>query len=102
MSSEKITLLFCINQRKHGRECCHSKGANELRKYAKAKAELLAKPVKVKKSDCLGHCKHGPVVQSLPTKDYYRCASEADIDLLFAAHVAQGATLKRLLIHKKK
>ena len=97
----KIRMLFCINDRGEGRRSCGASGANALRKHAKEKAADLPN-LKVEKSDCLGHCKHGPVVQILPEKALYRCKDIADVDALFAQRIRQGETANSLLIDLRK
>ena len=99
--SRKIKILFCVNDRGEGRRSCAASDANALRKYARAKAADNDQ-VQVKKSGCLGLCKHGPVLQVLPAKLYYRCASEADIDQLFAQQVDQGQVASTLLVRTGK
>ena len=97
----KIRMLFCINDRGAGKQSCGAAGANALRKYAKEKAADMPN-VKVKKSDCLGHCKHGPVIQILPEKALYRCQDLAAINQLFAQRIEQGETATSLLIEPPK
>ena len=97
----KIRLLFCINDRGEGRRSCGASGANVLRKYAKEKAADMP-DVKVKKSDCLGHCKHGPVIQILPEKALYQCKDVADVDQLFFQRIDRGETVTALLIDPPK
>ena len=97
----KIRVLFCINDRGEGKRSCGASGANALRKYAKEKAVDMPN-LKVKKSDCLGHCKHGPVVQILPEKALYRLKDMADVNQLFARRIAQGETATALLIDLPK
>ena len=97
----KIRMLFCINDRGQGKRSCGASGANALRKYAKEKADGLPN-LKVRKSDCLGHCKHGPVVQILPEKALYRCKDLADVNQLFAQRIDQGETATSLLIDLPK
>ena len=67
--SKKIKLLFCLNVRGEGRRSCAASGAQALRKEAKAMTAQYP-GIKVKKSGCLGLCKHGPVVEILPAKLY--------------------------------
>jgi len=77
---QKIKILFCLNDRGEGKQSCAASGADALRRYAKTKTG--DERIKVKKSECLGLCKHGPVIQILPAKLYYQCTTEADIDLI--------------------
>lgn len=81
---KKITLLFCMNDRGESRRSCAGSGANALRLYANE--QLASHPearIKIKKADCLGDCKHGPIVQLLPADKLLRNVTEADIDHLF-------------------
>ena len=82
---KKITLLFCMNDRGGSRRSCVDSGADTLRLHAKE--QLARHPearIKIKKSDCLGDCKHGPIVRLLPADKLLREVTEADIDRLFA------------------
>ena len=102
MSKEqKIRLLFCTNDRGEGRRSCGGSGANALRKYAKEKAATYPN-LKVKKSGCLGHCKHGPVIQILPEKALYRCIDIADVDRLFAQRIDADDAATDLSIARPK
>lgn len=97
----KIRMLFCINDRGEGRRSCGNSGANALRKHAKEEAAEMPN-LKVKKSGCLGHCKHGPVIQILPDKSLYRCKDTADLDQLFSEGIDRGETVTALLIDLPK
>jgi len=76
----KIKLLFCVHERDEGKRSCAASGSNALRQYAKVQLEGVN--IKIKKSGCLGLCKHGPVIQLLPEKLYFQCKTEAEIDML--------------------
>lgn len=81
---KKTKLFFCLNDRGEGRHSCCADGAGKLYRYAKEMAaEHPLVRVDVKKSGCLGHCKHGPVVQVLPADKVLRQVTKADIDQLF-------------------
>ena len=80
---KKVKLLFCVNDRGAGRRSCAGSGANSLRKEAKALAADMP-GIKVKKSDCLGLCKHGPVIEVLPAKLYYQVRDTAQVVQLMA------------------
>ncbi len=73
---KKIKLLFCLNDRGEGKRSCAASGAKALRKQAKALA-ADDPGLKVKKSGCLGLCKHGPVIEILPEKLYYQVRDAA-------------------------
>jgi (2Fe-2S) ferredoxin len=95
---EKIKLLFCINDRGAGRRSCAASGAPGMRKEAK---ETWADTpgIKVKKSGCLGHCKHGPIIQVMPSKAVYRYDGMEDLARL-AALPADGKTVLDSLLIK--
>lgn len=97
----KTVLLFCMNDRGADRRSCAGSGAALLRKYAKEKAPAYP-GLKVKKSGCLGHCKHGPVVELRPQETIYRCETTADVDLLLTKQIGQGEPVKSLLIKPGK
>ncbi|MES2831695.1 MAG: (2Fe-2S) ferredoxin domain-containing protein [Pseudomonadota bacterium] len=82
---KKLKVLFCINDRGENKRSCAASGADALRRYAKAEVGE-DKGIKVKKAGCLGLCKHGPVIQVLPSKLYYQCTTEAEVDLLLAEY----------------
>ena len=97
---KKVKLLFCLNDRGDGRRSCAASGANELRKEAKGIAADDPR-LKVKKSGCLGLCKHGPVVEILPEKLYYQVRDRADLAKLMS-RVASGEPVTAGLISTKK
>ena len=97
----KIRILFCTNDRGEGKRSCGASGANALRKYAKEQTADVPN-LKVKTSGCLGHCKHGPVVQVLPEKVLYRCKDFADADLIVAQCINHGETASPLVIDLPK
>lgn len=98
---EKIKLLFCINDRGPDRRSCAASGANDLRKETKL-ACADSPGIRIKKSSCLGHCKHGPIVQLLPSKDVYRYDGTDDIARLLALPADGKTSLADLLIKQGK
>lgn len=98
---EKIRLLFCVNDRGPDRRSCAASDANAMRKRTK---ETYADTpgVKISKSDCLGHCKHGPIVQLLPSKSVYRYDGEDDIARLLALPADGKTQIPSLLIKPGK
>ena len=97
---KKTKLLFCLNDRGAGRRSCAASGADGLRRQAK---ELVADDarIKVKKSDCLGLCKHGPVIEILPAKLYCQVRDAATLARLMK-QVANGETISAGLISTGK
>jgi (2Fe-2S) ferredoxin len=81
---KKLKLLFCTNDRGDNKLSCAAVGANSLRRYAKEQC-ADRDDIKIKKSGCLGLCKHGPVIEAVPSKIYYRCTDKKDIDLMLAS-----------------
>jgi len=57
---------------------------------------------KVKKSGCLGLCKHGPVVMVDPLGLSYGGVAEVDCIDIIERHVAKKKPIKRLLIKRGK
>ena len=100
---KKLKILFCVNDRGEGSRSCAASGANSLRQYAKQKAaDHPTMKIKVKKTSCLGLCKHGPVLEILPAKIYYHCKNEADVDLFFSRQIDLGKPVPALLIRTAK
>ena len=98
---KKIRMLFCTNDRGEGRRSCGASGANALRKHAiEMSADILN--LKVKRSDCLGHCKHGPVIQIVPGKALYRCRDFAEVEQLLTQCIRNGETASELQIDLTK
>ncbi len=98
----KTSLSFCMHKRHGSKPSCAAHGAKALRRYAKARAETIP-GLKVRKTDCLGYCKHGPVVE---TSDglVLRCQTPEAIDRLLACyeHDVEHTTLADLAIGRKK
>lgn len=97
---KKIKLLFCLNDRGEGRRSCAVSGANGLRKEAKAIAADDPR-IKVKKSGCLGLCKHGPVIEILPANLYYQVRDAAALARLMS-QVTSGEPVTEEPIATKK
>lgn len=93
---KKTKLLFCINDRGAARQSCAASGADDLRREAKALAADDDR-VKVKKSGCLGLCKHGPVIEILPAKLYCQVRDASALATLMR-QVATGETITTGLI----
>ena len=87
--TKKVKLLFCLNDRGEGRRSCAASGAKALRKEAKTLAADNP-AIKVKKSGCLGLCKHGPVIQVMPANLYYQVRDTVALARLMH-EVAAGA-----------
>ena len=100
-TQQKHKLLFCVNDRGEGKTSCAGFGSKSLRRYAKEQCEGRA-DIEVKKVGCLGLCKHGPVIESVPAKIYYRCRDEDDIDLLLRSLDNLHGDAKSLIISTRK
>lgn len=59
---------------------------------------------KVKKSDCMGLCKHGPVVEVEPggRSFSYGGVTETDCLSIIERHITKKKPIKRLLLKRKK
>ena len=98
---EKIKLLFCVNDRGPDRRSCAASDANVMRKLTKQNyADTPG--VKIKKSGCLGHCKHGPIVQLMPSESMYRYDDKDDIARLLALPADGKTQIPGLLIKPGK
>jgi (2Fe-2S) ferredoxin len=95
---ERTRLLVCTE----GKHCSRLDSEDVLKVLRKTieKCEL-DNVLKVKKSDCLGLCKHGPVVSVESHGVCYGGVTEADCKDIIERHVEKAKPIKRLHIHKK-
>jgi (2Fe-2S) ferredoxin len=102
MSYYQRHIFFCCNQRDDGRPCCHSKGAVEMRDYAKGRVKALglagAGKVRVNQAGCLDRCEEGPCAVVYPEAVWYTYVDRADIDEIISEHLQNGRIVKRLRI----
>ena len=94
--AKKTKLLFCVNDRGAGHRSCAASGADGLRREAKGMIADDAR-IKIKKSGCLGLCKHGPVIEILPAKLYCQVRDAATLARLMT-QVANGDPITAGLI----
>ncbi len=86
-----------------GKHCSARDSSNVLRLLRKTIEKCdLDNIFKVKKSDCLGYCKHGPVVSVDTHGFHYGGVTEVDCLDIIDRHAARKKPLKRLLINRKK
>ena len=92
-------LLVCTK----GKHCASRESSNVLRILRKTieKCELETL-FKVKKSDCMGYCKHGPVVGVDNHGFHYGGVTEIDCLDIIDRHATRKKPLKRLLLNPKK
>ncbi len=96
-------VFFCTNQKPDGRTCCAAGGGANWCAYAKTRARALDLPaqgVRISGAGCLGRCEEGPNVVIYPQGVWYRCQSEADVELILQQHVIAGETVSQLLLDK--
>ena len=93
-------LLFCLNQRSNGEECCDQHNAFELFDYAKKRVKELglAGPgkVRVNKAGCLDRCSEGPVMVIYPEGVWYTFVDTDDIEEIIQSHLIEGRPVERL------
>jgi (2Fe-2S) ferredoxin len=86
MSEKKHELeahLFVCTNRRENRECCASKGSEELReKVKKAAKARWGKRVRVNAAGCLGHCEEGIAAVLYPEGRWFVGLSKDDAALL--------------------
>jgi (2Fe-2S) ferredoxin len=102
MSYYQRHIFFCCNQRDDGRPCCQSKGAVQMRDYAKGRVKALglagAGKVRVNQAGCLDRCEEGPCVVVYPEAVWYTYVDRSDIDEIIGEHLQNGRIVKRLRI----
>lgn len=102
MSFYKYHVFFCCNQREPGAVCCNTKGATELRGYAKSRIKSLglsgAGKVRINTSGCLDRCQEGPVIVVYPEEVWYTYIDREDIDEIIDQHLQKGIVVDRLKI----
>ena len=95
-------LFFCTNQREGGKACCASKGAQDMREYAKnrIKALKLSGPGKcrINNAGCMDRCAEGPVIAIYPEGTWYTYVDQQDIDEIIDEHLVHGRVVDRLKI----
>ena len=94
-------VFFCLNERKHGEECCaqHNAQAGFDRCKSLVKAAGLSGPgqVRVNKAGCLDRCAAGPVLVVYPEAVWYTYVDAHDIDEIVESHLKNGQLVERLL-----
>ena len=102
MSHYRQHVFFCVNQREDGAMCCHNRGSQELRDYAKGRIKALklngAGKIRINSAGCLDRCDEGPVMVVYPEAVWYSYTDEKDINEIIAEHLQNGRVVKRLQI----
>jgi (2Fe-2S) ferredoxin len=100
MSYYSRHVFFCCNQRDGGRVCCNSRGASDIRDYAKSRVKELGLSgegkVRVNQAGCLDRCEEGPCVVVYPEGVWYTYVDRSDIDEIIEEHVKNGRVVERL------
>lgn len=95
-------VFFCTNQRDGGRACCHDRGAQEMRDYAKKRIKAMGISgkghVRINNAGCLDRCEEGPVVVVYPEEVWYTYVDQEDIDEIIDEHLVNGRVVERLKI----
>ena len=99
MGNRCTKLLVCTK----GKHCSARDSGAVLRVLRKTieKCELEYL-FKVKKSECLGYCEHGPVVSVDTHGFHYGRVQQADCIDIIDRHISRKKPLKRLLVPRKK
>lgn len=94
------TKLLVCTEGKH----CSARDSQDVLKVLRKTIEKceLDNLLKVKKSDCLGLCKHGPVVAVSSHGVCYGGVTEADCIDIIERHLSRRKPIKRLHIKKAK
>ena len=99
MASTCTKLLVCTK----GKYCSARDSRDVLTVLRKTVERAQLEDIfKVKKSGCLGLCKHGPVVMVDPLGLSYGGVTEVDCVDIIERHVARKKPIKRLLIKRGK
>lgn len=102
MSFYKHHVFFCLNERKDGKTCCASAGAEDMQQYAKQRIKelKLSGPgnIRINKAGCLDRCEEGPVLVVYPDETWYTYVDKEDIDEIIDEHLVKGRPVERLKI----
>jgi (2Fe-2S) ferredoxin len=99
MSGYTKKILICTR----GKTCPKRNSAENLKGMQKAlKKYGLEDFFKIKKTDCLGGCKYGPIVRIEPDGCMYGFVTPDDCQDIIKRHAKKKKPLKRLKIRKKK
>jgi len=97
--SKKKKLLVCVK----GKSCPRSGSPDVYDCLKKAIAGCeLDNYYKVKKAECFGLCKYGPVVKIDPEGVIYGRVDNDDVIKIALRHAKKKKPLKKLLVGKKK
>lgn len=102
MSYYERHVFFCCNSRNdpNRKSCDDSRGASELRDYAKAQVKALGLAgkgrVRVNMAGCLDRCEEGPVIVVYPEDVWYTYVDRVDIDEIIEEHIRNGRVVERL------
>lgn len=94
-------LFICTNRRDCGsrRGSCATRGAEELRSYAKERMKQLKIPnIRINTAGCLDRCELGPVLVIYPDAVWYHFRSRDDVDEILTEHVINGRPVHRLML----
>lgn len=100
MGCSKKKLLVCVQGKS-----CSKRDSDDL--YSSLKKQIassvrLDEFYKVKKTDCLGSCKYGPVVRVEPEGVVYGLLDTEDVIKIALRHVKKKKPLKKLAVANKK
>jgi (2Fe-2S) ferredoxin len=97
--SKKKKLLVCVK----GKSCPRSGSPDVYDCLRKAITGCgLDDVYKIKKAECFGLCKYGPVVKIAPDGAIYGRVDSEDVIKIALRHAKKKKPLKKLLVGKKK
>ena len=93
-------VFICINRREAGKECCASKGSEELVTLMKEeiKKQGLNKKIRINKAGCLDQCSKGVSMVVYPEGVWYGRVTKEDIHEIIESHLIANKPVERLRI----
>ena len=102
MSYYKHHVIFCLNQREDGAQCCMNFDAESIFMYMKKKIKVMGlngpNMNRINRGGCLDRCKDGPLLVIYPEAVWYKYIDKADIDEIIDKHLVKGNIVTRLLV----
>lgn len=93
MATARLRVLICTGA------ACDKKGASSVESALRSRLTQfgLDDEVKISTSECVGYCKHAPVVIIYPDNILYEKVSVDDIEEIVEEHFLKGRPVKRLI-----
>lgn len=95
MKPIKQHILFCSGSD------CKKKGNSKAYKQMKTALKDAKQPfARCSKTQCLGACKHAPVVVVYPDGTWYGGVKPKDVEVIVDQHIVGGCPLKQHILHQ--